>query len=330
MRLEGDVGLEAMVWMAQSDEATVARALAHAVQGSDWTLTMMDRRRVRWRGDTVEIEAPSGSAWGGLVVGRVHEQERPETPPEESTRDAFRPYALDAFGAPLRLESCWFAADLDGQVACFDRDALGAAPKKRCWGPRPAPAFEPYTAPALADALARRHARSLDATRHFAFVADARALVEAFRSHAPAEAARRWAVSFDRGRAIVSTTAGHGDEPLLAGEFLAWLHDASVCEGCARAPMRDPRIEGVFTYAHQGRARAVPYERVAEPSVAWTVDQAAARLGLSIEALRGSVLPLVFAAKPRLQPIEYAPCTWSETVPWESEAGVQHGARRLA
>jgi hypothetical protein len=94
--------------------------------------------------------------------------------------------------------------------------------------------------------------------------------------------------------------------------------------------MRDPRLEGLFVYSHARRDRAAPYERVSEPAAPWSADEAAARLNLQIETLRRSTLPVLFTAKHRLQPVEYVPCTWSETVPWESESGERHGTRRLA
>jgi hypothetical protein len=71
------------------------------------------------------------------------------------------------------------------------------------------------------------------------------------------------------------------------------------------------------------------HARTTAPTRAFTfvadAAMAAAVLGLPLAALRESALPVRFADKDRLQPIEYVRCTWSETVPWESEAGEQYG-----
>jgi hypothetical protein len=327
MRIEGEVGLEMMVWMAQSPEARIARALANSVRGSDWTLAAIDRQRVRWRAGVIEVEARHGSNWSGLVSGRIHENE----PSSADSKHSFRPYAIDVPSAPLRLESCWFAVDLEGRVACFDRDTLGAAPMKRCWGPRPEPHFAAYEPDSIATVIAGRHARAHLPSRHFTFVADPERLVRAFEKTPPEAAARRWTLSLAASGVVVS--AGHApnhDDETIPLSLVQWLHTRDLCEGCVRSPMRDPRLEGVFVYAHARRDRAAPYERVGEPSVAWSLEQAAEHLGLQSEALRRSTLPVLFTAKHRLQPVEYVQCTWSETVPWESESGERHGARRLA
>jgi hypothetical protein len=232
---------------------------------------------------------------------------------------------------PLLFESSWFAVDVEGRVACFERDQLGAAPMKRCWGPRPEPRFEPYTPERMAGALTRRHAHAHVPARHFSFSADPDRLVRAFESETPPFAARRWTLTMHEDRVVASTGIGtNGDEETVSTSLIQWLHTHDLCEGCARSPMRDPRLEGIYVYAHQGRARAAPYDRVGEPAAAWTLEEAASMLGIQPETLRRSSLPVSFAEKHRLQPVEYVQCTWSETVPWESESGEQHGARRLA
>jgi hypothetical protein len=317
-----------MVWLSQSPDASVARALATSVDGSDWTLSMLDRQRVRWRGATIEVEARGGSQWAGLVTGKVHEH-ADDRAADEADHSPFRPYVIDAPMLPLRLESCWLAVDLEGRVACFDRDQLGAAPMKRCWGPRPEPTFEGYDPAGLVTSLDGRHAHAHLPARHITFCADAERLVQAFQKQPPESASRRWNIVLHGGRIVASTSASAGDADSVQPSFIEWLHALDLCVGCARSPMRDPRLEGVFLYAHQGRARAAPYDRINEPPSTWTIDHAAARLGVQADSLRRSVLPVLFTAKPRLQPVEYVQCTWSETVPWESESGERHGARRL-
>jgi hypothetical protein len=319
MQIEGDAPLDLMVWLTEAPEAQQARALAAAAPAADWLLGAMDRARLRFRGEAVDLELAVGRRWTELFTGRV-------TWTAVGTAPAFRPYSLDWPQPLLRLESCWFAVDLDARVGCFDRDQLGAAPMKRCWGPRPAPPAPAPDVPALVAALGGRHATNADLpARAFTFVADANALATALRADAPEALARRWLFQAHDHRALLSTGRGTpGSEP-VPPELSAWLHRAGVCHGCTRASVRDGRLGGCFVYQSPGRARAAPYERIGEPIEPWTVEQAAAALGLNPTALRASVLPVRFAEKDRLQPLEYARCTWSETVPWETEAGEQFG-----
>jgi hypothetical protein len=318
MRVEGEVALEAVVWLTASPEALAARALAGALPTAEWVLHMFDRARIRLRGPVADVEVPYGRRWSGLISGRLIAEASPSLPP-------FQPYVVEHPGLALLLESCWFAVDLQGHVACFDRDTLGAAPMRRCWGPRPEPIAEPLPPEALREALLGRHGPLARPAPAYTFVADAEALAHALAHDAPPSAARRWSLTMHERDALVAGGLGSVQTEPVSAELLAWLHAHDLCRGCTRASLRDPRLQGIFLYQHQGRARAAPYERVGEPAEPGTVEQVAAALGLHPAALRRAPLPVRFTDKERLQPIEYVRCTWSDTVPWESEAGERHG-----
>src|SRR4051812_1901438 len=115
MRVEGDVGVDTVIWLTGSDESAVARSLARAVPTADWTVSVLDRTRVRLRGDVADVEPRVGGRWTGLVTGRVAAN------PAGLSDGGFRPYVVEPPPPPLHLHSCWFAVDLDGRVACFDR-----------------------------------------------------------------------------------------------------------------------------------------------------------------------------------------------------------------
>src|SRR5262249_43747404 len=156
-------------------------------------------------------------------------------------------------------ESCWFAVDQDGRVACFDRDQLGAAPMKRCWGPRPEPPAMPRQAQALTAEVAGHHASARSPARAYTFVTRADALGQELTRGAPQSATGRWAVLLHGDQAVISGGAGTTLGEPVPATFVQWLHSRGLCEGCARSSLRDSRVAGAFVYQHHGRARASPY-----------------------------------------------------------------------
>jgi hypothetical protein len=197
---------------------------------------------------------------------------------------------------------------------------------KRCWGPRPNPIVRPTDATAVVATVGdHHHAHSRTPARAFTFTANAEALARELSTGAPQAASRRWVLMVSGDQAVLTCGVGTGAGEPVPPTFIAWLHARGLCRGCARSSLRDARLQGLFVYQHHGRTRAAPYERIAEPITPRSPDEVAHALGLQREALQRSVLPVSFAVKDRLQPIEYVPCTWSETVPWESEAGDRHG-----
>src|SRR5947209_8050012 len=107
MRVEGEVALDIVVWLAGSPGADLARALSRALPSAEWMISVPERARVRLRAERADVEPQMGRHWTGLVTGRVElSAQRPPPLP------AFKPYVIELPGPPLNLESCWFATDL--------------------------------------------------------------------------------------------------------------------------------------------------------------------------------------------------------------------------
>src|SRR5689334_11205399 len=120
MYIEGEVPIEVLVWLDHSPEALLARELAAALPAARFSTCIFDRARLGLHGSSVEVEPKWGLRWSGLITGRIALASTAAPP-----RAVFKPYASEPPAQPLSLESCWFALDSDGRVACFDRDQLG-------------------------------------------------------------------------------------------------------------------------------------------------------------------------------------------------------------
>lgn len=341
MRVEGEVPLELVVWFS-TPAAESLRVLAEAAPTIEWRVEVDGRMRLRVRGGVADVEprvqrggaasesrGAAGQPWMGLFTGRVNFSDAGDS--GIASRRPFAAYANEQPDPPLRLETCWFATDTDGRVACFDRHQLGAAPMKRAWGPRPEPPLVQRAPDAIAREIEGAHAQTKLPARTFGFLARARELAAALARGVPPALVRRWSLTLvDDARVLASlATSAEGPhaEPLSVFA-VQWLHVRGVCDGCLRASLTDHRLRGAYLYQHRVRTRATPYDRVGEPNAPWSIAEAAAALGLAPDALARSTLPLRFADKDRLQPIEYVPCTWSDTVPWESESGERHAGTR--
>jgi hypothetical protein len=219
------------------------------------------------------------------------------------------------------MDTCFFAIDKDGHVACFDTGEAGAVP-----------------ANALSGEEAYELRQQLAALPRVEVVHDRQGFVTPGGQNEFNEHRGRFPLPYPTlmflaaldpvadeiaaGRAV-QVPASEGVAVMfqqMPEEVAARLHDSGACLGCTwyfhgefdQALRPDLTTRGLFSYTHLTENWiSGPYGRVRRPAQPIHVDQLPPRIREAVKAMRFDTLS--FADTPHIQPIEHAEC-----VSWES------------
>ena len=225
------------------------------------------------------------------------------------------------YPASHSMDTCFFAIDKDGHVACFDTGEAGAVP-----------------ANALSGDEAYEVRRQLAALPRVEVIHDRKGFVTPGGQNEFNEHRGRFALPYPTlvflasldpvadeiaaGRAV-QVPASEGVAVIfqqMPEEVSNRLHDSGACLGCTWYFHRDEEEDyrpdlttrGLFSYSHLTENWiSGPYGRVRRPAQPIHVDQLPPRIRQAVKAMRFDTLS--FADTPHIQPVEHAPC-----VSWES------------
>jgi hypothetical protein len=219
------------------------------------------------------------------------------------------------------MDTCFFAIDRDGHVACFDTGEAGAGP-----------------ANALSGDDADSVRQQLAALPRVEVVHDRQGLVTPGRQNEFNEHRGRFPMPYPTlvflasldpvadeiaaGRAV-EVPASEGVAVMfqeMTEAVIDRLHDSGACLGCSwyfhgedeEDHRPDLTTRGLFSYSHLTENWiSGPYGRVRRPAQPIHVDQLPPRLREAVKAMRFDTLS--FADTPHIQPVEHGDC-----VSWES------------
>jgi hypothetical protein len=220
------------------------------------------------------------------------------------------------YPAAHSMDTCFFAVDRDGHVACFDTGEAGAVPVQALSGPSDAVyrqlaalprvdvLYDPQGHSLPGDSVARNTHEGLHLRPPFLMFL---AILDPVREEIAA------------GRAVqVPASAGVSVVFRELNELLVKsLHDSGACLGChwhfdredeeEEYGVQDWTTRGLFTYGHLTENWiSGPYGRERQPSRPIHVDELPPNVRQAIKAMRFD--SLCFADTPHIQPVEHAAC----------------------
>jgi hypothetical protein len=219
------------------------------------------------------------------------------------------------FPAAHSMDTCFFAIDRDGHVACFDSHESGAVPVHALTGPPDTVRHQLFTLPhveVLFDPLGHMLPRPVTLiTSHRGSWGVPAPIIMFLNSLDPVRA------DIAEGRAV-QLPASEGVAVAfrqLSEDRANQLHDSGVCLVCSwhivdrgtEEFFGDWATRGLFYYAHLTENWiSGPYGRQRNPTQPLHIDQLPPHVREALQAMRFE--SLCFADTPHIQPIEHAPC----------------------
>ena len=218
------------------------------------------------------------------------------------------------YPAAHSMDTCFFAVDRDGHVACFDTGEAGAVPTGALAGEeadevRQQLAQLPRVEVLLDPSGCSHPSRAQGVSSHWGELGSDHSLLMFLASLDPVRdeiaAGRAVELPASEGVAVLFRT--------LPQKLAKKLHDSGACRGCnfhhdnIEELSPDMAAHGLFMYTHLTENWiAGPYGRECQPAQPIHVDQLPPRIRKAVQAMRFD--SLCFAQTPHIQPVEHADC----------------------
>jgi hypothetical protein len=218
------------------------------------------------------------------------------------------------YPAAHSMDTCFFAIDRDGRVACFDTGEAGALPTRALSGESAYSVRRQLAELPRVEVIHDRQGRLTPGGRN-EFNEHRGRLGLPYPTLMFLASLEPVADDIAAGRAV-QVSASEGVAVLfreMSEELAERLHRSGSCLACTwsfqddeeRRP--DPAARGIYLYSHLTENWiAGPYGLVSRPAQPIHIDQLPPRLRRSIQALRFDSLS--FAETPHIQPVEHAEC----------------------